>query len=146
MSRGPSDNTLDLAERGIDWDDVYGFDYSCIKEIALKEPLVDCVELRSVATQPCAIRHIDIKTVKKEDLSFKVPFELKATRNDCTCGPLADFSASLIDVPRRHPRFPRLVRHLLLVLPQAYPIQHRSPRQGELSGPQTCVCLANSCF
>ena len=67
-----------------DWDDVYGFDYSCIKEIALREPLVDCVELRSVATQPCAIRHIDIKTVKKEDLTFKVPFELKATRNDCT--------------------------------------------------------------
>jgi protein arginine N-methyltransferase 1 len=64
------------------WDDVYGFDYSCIKDIALKEPLVDCVELRAVATQPCAIRHIDIKTVTKEELSFKVPFELKATRND----------------------------------------------------------------
>ena len=97
MSRGPSDNTLDLAERGIDWDDVYGFDYSCIKEIALKEPLVDCVELRSVATQPCAIRHIDIKTVKKEDLSFKVPFELKATRNDCThCPALLDHVSTLL--------------------------------------------------
>jgi protein arginine N-methyltransferase 1 len=66
-----------------DWDDVYGFDYSCIKDIALREPLVDCVELRAVTTQPCAIRHIDIATVKKEDLTFKVPFELKATRNDC---------------------------------------------------------------
>lgn len=64
------------------WDDVYGFDYSCIKEIALKEPLVDCVELKSVVTQPCAIKHIDIRTVKKEDLDFTVPFELKATRND----------------------------------------------------------------
>lgn len=52
---------------------------------------MDCVELRSVATQPCAIRHIDIKTVKKEDLSFKVPFELKATRNDCEC----DFRVTL---------------------------------------------------
>jgi protein arginine N-methyltransferase 1 len=70
-----------------DWDDVYGFDYSCIKEIALKEPLVDCVELRAVATQPAAIKHIDIKTVKKEDLAFKVPFELKATRNDCEFSP-----------------------------------------------------------
>ncbi|EIW69376.1 hypothetical protein TREMEDRAFT_62243 [Tremella mesenterica DSM 1558] len=64
------------------WDDVYGFDYSCIKDIALREPLVDCVELRSVVTHPCAIKHIDIRTVKKEDLSFDVPFELKATRND----------------------------------------------------------------
>jgi protein arginine N-methyltransferase 1 len=72
----------------IDWDDVYGFDYSCIKDIALREPLVDCVELRAVTTQPCAIRHIDIATVKKEDLTFKVPFELKATRNDC----MSDFA------------------------------------------------------
>ncbi|ORY27214.1 protein arginine n-methyltransferase [Naematelia encephala] len=64
------------------WDDVYGFDYSCIKDIALKEPLVDCVELKSVVSHPCAIKHIDIKTVQKEDLIFKVPFELKATRND----------------------------------------------------------------
>ncbi|RSH94015.1 hypothetical protein EHS25_006668 [Saitozyma podzolica] len=64
------------------WDDVYGFDYSCIKDIALREPLVDCVELRSVVSHPCAIKHIDIRTVQKEDLAFKVPFELKATRND----------------------------------------------------------------
>ena len=65
------------------WDDVYGFDYSCIKDIALKEPLVDCVELQAVVSHPCAIKHIDIRTVQKEDLIFKVPFELKATRNDC---------------------------------------------------------------
>lgn len=64
------------------WDDVYGFDYSCIKDIALREPLVDCVELKSVVSQPCAIKHIDIRTVTKEDLAFKVPFTLKATRND----------------------------------------------------------------
>lgn len=65
------------------WDDVYGFDYSCIKDIALKEPLVDTVDLKAVVSNPCAIRHIDIATVKKEDLTFKVPFELTATRNDC---------------------------------------------------------------
>jgi len=65
------------------WDDVYGFDFSCIKDIALREPLVDCVELKAVATQPCAIKHIDIRTATKDDLTFKVPFELRATRNDC---------------------------------------------------------------
>ena len=37
------------------WDDVYGFDYSCMKEIAMKEPLVDTVELRSVVTNPCTV-------------------------------------------------------------------------------------------
>lgn len=38
------------------WDDVYGFDYSCIKEIALREPLVDTVDLKSVVTEPYTIK------------------------------------------------------------------------------------------
>ena len=80
---------------------MYGFDYSCIKEIALREPLVDTVELKAVVSDPCLIKvrtlniciyphdstsppqHIDLRTVKKEDLSFTAPFTLKATRNDC---------------------------------------------------------------
>ena len=33
------------------WDNVYGFDYSCIKDIALREPLVDTVELKAVVTE-----------------------------------------------------------------------------------------------
>lgn len=118
------------------WDNVYGFDYSCIKEIALREPLVDTVELKAVVTDPCLIKvrstfctaisvshrgerarrclivgdcfgcwrqllsvdvqhirvpcltvlrpqHIDLRTVKKEELTFTHPFTLTATRNDC---------------------------------------------------------------
>lgn len=38
------------------WDNVYGFDYSCIKDIALREPLVDTVELKSVVTDPCMLK------------------------------------------------------------------------------------------
>ena len=38
------------------WDNVYGFDYSFIKEIALREPLVDTVELKAVVTDPCLIK------------------------------------------------------------------------------------------
>ncbi|KAI1794066.1 S-adenosyl-L-methionine-dependent methyltransferase [Ganoderma leucocontextum] len=64
------------------WDNVYGFDYSCIKEIALREPLVDTVELKAVVTDPCLIKHIDLRTVKKEDLTFTHTFSLTATRND----------------------------------------------------------------
>lgn len=74
---------------------MYGFDYSCIKDIALREPLVDCVELRAVVSQPCAIRQIDIATVTKEELAFKVPFELKATRNDCEYQYTADMMRHL---------------------------------------------------
>lgn len=42
--------------RQIVWNDVYGFDYSPMLPIVLKEPLVDCVELKSVVTKPCLIK------------------------------------------------------------------------------------------
>lgn len=42
------------------WDNVYGFDYSCIKDIALREPLVDTVELKSVVTDPYMLKVGDI--------------------------------------------------------------------------------------
>ena len=64
------------------WDDVYGFDYSCIKDIALREPLVDTVELRSVVCDPYPIKHLDLNTVTKEELAFQSEFTLNATRND----------------------------------------------------------------
>ncbi len=40
----------------VDWDNVYGFDYSCIKEVALREPLVDTVDVKSVVTKPCPFK------------------------------------------------------------------------------------------
>ncbi|SPO37091.1 probable HMT1 - hnRNP arginine N-methyltransferase [Pseudozyma flocculosa] len=64
------------------WDDVYGFNYSCIKDIALREPLVDTVELKSVVCDPCPIKQLDLTTVTKEELSFVSDFTLNATRND----------------------------------------------------------------
>ncbi|KAG0694073.1 protein arginine N-methyltransferase [Suillus ampliporus] len=64
------------------WENVYGFDYSCIKDIALREPLVDTVDLKAVVTDPCVIKHIDLLTATKEDLTFVAPFTLTATRND----------------------------------------------------------------
>ncbi|KAF9073587.1 protein arginine N-methyltransferase [Rhodocollybia butyracea] len=76
------------------WDNVYGFDYSCIKDIALREPLVDTVELKSVVTDPCMIKHINLLTAKKEDLTFEVPFKLRATRNDYAHAFLAWFDIS----------------------------------------------------
>ncbi|KAF8329308.1 protein arginine N-methyltransferase [Amanita rubescens] len=64
------------------WDNVYGFNFSCIKDIALREPLVDTVDLKSVVTDPCLIKHINLLTAKKEDLTFTTQFALKASRND----------------------------------------------------------------
>ncbi|KAF8520361.1 protein arginine N-methyltransferase [Hysterangium stoloniferum] len=76
------------------WDNVYGFDYSCIKDIALREPLVDTVDLKAVVTNPCVIKHIDLLTAKKEDLTFRAPFTLSSTRNDYIHAFLAWFDIS----------------------------------------------------
>ncbi|KAJ1552093.1 type I protein arginine N-methyltransferase Rmt1, partial [Nowakowskiella sp. JEL0078] len=64
------------------WDNVYGFDMSHIKHLALREPLVDTVDKNSLVTNACAFRSIDLRTVKIEDLSFSVPFEISATRDE----------------------------------------------------------------
>lgn len=76
------------------WDNVYGFDFSCIKDIAVREPLVDTVELKAVVTDPFMIKHINLLTVKKEDLTFAAPFTLTATRNDYIHAFLAWFDIS----------------------------------------------------
>lgn len=38
------------------WNDVYGFDYSSIIPTVMREPLVDCVDMKAVVTKPCAVR------------------------------------------------------------------------------------------
>lgn len=37
------------------WDNVYGFDFKCIKSLAMTEPLVDCVDPQQVATTTAAV-------------------------------------------------------------------------------------------
>merc|ERR1712048_220195 len=64
------------------WDNVYGFDMSAIRDVALDEPLVDVVEARQVVTDSCRIKDIDLLTCKVEDLSFAAPFKIAARRND----------------------------------------------------------------
>ena len=64
------------------WDDVYGFDYSPIKQMALAEPLVDTVEFKAVVTDPCPLYRIDIKTVTKDELKYIRDFQIRARRDD----------------------------------------------------------------
>lgn len=64
------------------WENVYGFDMSCIKDIALSEPLVDTVEEKAVVSTTSRLITLDLKTVSVEDLAFNVPFSITATRND----------------------------------------------------------------
>ncbi|KIW37616.1 uncharacterized protein PV06_10258 [Exophiala oligosperma] len=64
------------------WDNVYGFDYSPMKESALSEPLVDTVEMKALVTDPCPVFTIDLNTVTTAQLAFSEPFQLRCQRND----------------------------------------------------------------
>jgi len=70
------------AEKISFWDNVYGFNMRAIKDIAMKEPLVDVVQGEAVVTAPYVFKEIDITTVKKEDLDFVSEFAMQATRSD----------------------------------------------------------------
>lgn len=38
------------------WENVYGFDMTCIRDVAIKEPLVDIVDPKQVVTNSCLIK------------------------------------------------------------------------------------------
>ncbi|KAK6012814.1 arginine N-methyltransferase 8 family protein [Ostertagia ostertagi] len=60
------------------WDNVYGFNMSAIRKVAITEPLVDVVDNAQVVTNNYCIKEIDLYTVKVEDLtwSFRLPVAL----------------------------------------------------------------------
>lgn len=64
------------------WDDVYGFDMSCIRKVAVTEPLVDVVDPKQVVSTACMVKEVDLYTVQKSDLNFSSKFSLTIKRND----------------------------------------------------------------
>ena len=43
----------------VGWDCVYGFDMSCIREVAVSEPLVDVVSAKQIVTNSCLVKVIE---------------------------------------------------------------------------------------
>jgi type I protein arginine methyltransferase len=73
----------DYKEEKIEWwRDVYGFDMSCIRKMAMLEPLVDTVNANAVCSDAAPILTIDIQSIKKEELTFSAPFKVTVNRND----------------------------------------------------------------
>jgi protein arginine N-methyltransferase 1 len=64
------------------WDNVYGFDYTPLKDTALSEPLVDTVEMKTVVTDPTPVLSLDLYTCTTSDLAFSSSFNLLAKRDD----------------------------------------------------------------
>jgi protein arginine N-methyltransferase 1 len=80
------------------WDNVYGFDMKAIKEIALKEPVVDVVDSKAIVTNSVPILDLDILTCTKEDAAFCTDFVLTAHRNDFINGLCAYFECAFTQV------------------------------------------------
>jgi hypothetical protein len=55
---------------------------SCIRDIAMNEPLVDIVDPKQIVSNTSLVKEIDITKMKVEDLSFSSPFHLTIKRND----------------------------------------------------------------
>jgi len=66
------------------WNNVYGFDMSCIKQIAYLEPIVDTVEYNAQTTTEYRFFSIDLNTAQPSDLSFHQNFTLEGVCNDFT--------------------------------------------------------------
>ncbi|XP_076310909.1 protein arginine N-methyltransferase 1-like isoform X2 [Tachypleus tridentatus] len=64
------------------WDNVYGFNMSCIRKVAISEPLVDVVDPKQVVTNACLLKEVDLYNIKVEDLIFQSPFHLQVRRDD----------------------------------------------------------------
>ncbi|KAF2115856.1 S-adenosyl-L-methionine-dependent methyltransferase [Lophiotrema nucula] len=64
------------------WDNVWGFDYTPLKETAMTEPLVDTVDIKAVVTDPAAVITLDLYTVQPKDLAFELPYSIPVRRND----------------------------------------------------------------
>jgi len=64
------------------WENVYGFDMTCIKKQAMLEPLVDTVDRNQLVTNCQSLKTMDISKMKPGDASFTASFKLVAERND----------------------------------------------------------------
>ncbi|XP_042392494.1 probable protein arginine N-methyltransferase 1 [Zingiber officinale] len=64
------------------WNNVYGFDMSCIRKQAMAEPLVDTFDPKQIVTSDVLVKTMDISEMASGDVSFTAPFKLIAQRDD----------------------------------------------------------------
>ncbi len=80
------------------WENIYGFDFTTLRDIAIKEPVVDVVDGKAIVTNSVPILEIDLLTCKKEDLIFQSDFCLTASKNDYMHGFVAFFECAFTQV------------------------------------------------
>ena len=68
------------------WNNVYGLKMTTIRELALREPLVDVCDSKQVISTTSTLFDIDIYTVKAEELDFTANYQCIANQNDYVYG------------------------------------------------------------
>ncbi|KAL5728838.1 type I protein arginine methyltransferase [Ranunculus cassubicifolius] len=76
------------------WNDVYGFDMSCIRKQSMMEPLVDTVDQNQIVTNSQLLKTMDISKMTSGDASFTAPFKLIAEKSDYIHALVAYFDVS----------------------------------------------------
>lgn len=76
------------------WNNVYSFDMTCIKKLAIMEPLVDTVDQKQIVTNCHLLKTMDISKMTSGDASFTAPFKLVASRDDYIHALVAYFDVS----------------------------------------------------
>ncbi|PSS15525.1 Protein arginine N-methyltransferase [Actinidia chinensis var. chinensis] len=76
------------------WNNVYGFNMSCIKKQSMMEPLVDTVDQNQIVTNCQLLKMMDISKMAPGDASFTAPFKLVAERDDYIHALVAYFDVS----------------------------------------------------
>ncbi|KAK1397091.1 putative protein arginine N-methyltransferase 1 [Heracleum sosnowskyi] len=76
------------------WNNVYGFDMSCIRKQSMMEPLVDSVDQKQIVTNCQLLKTMNISKMTMGDASFTAPFKLTAERDDYIHALVAYFDVS----------------------------------------------------
>ncbi|XP_059704289.1 protein arginine N-methyltransferase 3 isoform X2 [Haemorhous mexicanus] len=67
------------------WEDVYGFDMSCMKKAVIPEAVVEVLDPNTLISTASVIKHIDCNTASTPDLEFSSDFTLSITMSTrCT--------------------------------------------------------------
>ncbi|NXC06098.1 ANM3 methyltransferase, partial [Orthonyx spaldingii] len=67
------------------WEDVYGFDMSCMKKAVIPEAVVEVLDPNTLISTASVIKHIDCNTASTPDLEFSSDFALSITMStQCT--------------------------------------------------------------
>ena len=83
------------------WDNVYGFNFSVLKNPALAEPIIDNFPNNNIISNSCKIFDIDLYTVKVEDLDFSAGYEIIFNKDDTFNGFVTWFDVEFDKIPNK---------------------------------------------